>query len=108
MSTWTLVRVGFGEPHQLLTAAKSTDCLGTYAVILKAPVPTAVDGVLHQLSGFVLTTFLSTIWPVVPAREIADRNQPAGLLSLATTVYGSGAERPLRVTDGSCFSSSAS
>src|ERR1700693_5737368 len=103
-SRWTLVRVGFGEPHQLGTAAKSIDCLGTRPVILKGPVPMAVSGFVHQLSKSCLTTFWSKIQPVDPARAMAVRNQPAGVAILTFTVESSGAVRPLRVTDGSFFS----
>src|ERR1700680_398824 len=107
-SRWTLVRVGFGEPHQLGTAAKSTDCLGTRAVILYGPVPMAVAGLVHQLSKSCLTAFWSTIQPGRPPTAMAVRNQPAGLASLTCTVVASGAVRPLSVTDGSFFSSRAS
>src|SRR5450759_1109071 len=107
-SRCTLVSVGFGEPHQLGTAAKSTDCLGTRAVILYGPVPMAVAGLVHQLSKSCLTAFWSTMSPVDPARAIAVRNHPAGLASLTCTVLASGAVRPFRVTDGSFFSSRVS
>src|SRR5450759_4158423 len=107
-SRCTLVSVGFGEPHQLGTAAKSTDCLGTRAVILYGPVPMAVAGLVHQLSKSCLTAFWSTIHPVVPPNARAVIIQPAGVASFTLTVYGSGAVRPFRVTDGSFFSSRAS
>src|SRR6202171_5572348 len=80
-SRWTFVTVGFGEPHQLSTAAKSTDCFGTRAVILYGPVPIAVAGLVHQLSKSCLTAFWSTIHPVDPPRAMAVMNQPAGLAS---------------------------
>src|SRR5919201_4942030 len=85
-SRWTFFSVGLGDPHQLDTASKSTDWPLTSAVILKGPVPTASSGFLHQLSKSCLTVFWSTMAPVVPARVIAVINQPAGALSLATTV----------------------
>src|SRR5450759_4377468 len=107
-SRWTLVSVGFGEPHQLGTAAKSTDCFGTRAVILNGPVPMAVAGLVHQLSKSCLTVFWSTMSPVVPARAMAVRNQPAELASFTLTVLASGAVRPAKVTDGSFLSSRAS
>src|SRR6202140_4873738 len=107
-SRCTLVTVGFGEPHQLSTDAKSTDCLGTRAVILYGPVPMAVAGLVHQLSKSCLTAFWSTIQPVLPPNAMAVMNQPAGVASLTCTVVASGAVRPLSVTDGSFFSSRAS
>src|SRR5437660_879121 len=107
-SRCTLVRVAFGEPHQLETAAKSKDCLGTREVILDGPVPIAVAGFVHQLSKSCLTALMSTISPVEPDRAMAGRNQPAGADILTTTVLESGAVSPLRVTEGSFFSSRAS
>src|SRR2546421_9175134 len=108
MSILTFLRVGLGLPHQLSTASNSTDCLGVYATILNGPVPMAVFGSDHQLSGLCLTAFWSTIHPVDPERAMAVRNQPAGCASFTWTVYGSGAVRPVSVTDGSFFSRSAS
>src|SRR5437879_11928301 len=107
-SMWIFCRVGFGEPHQLETAAKSTDCLGTRLVILNGPVPIAVAGFVHQLSKSCLTAFTSTISPVEPDRAMAGRNQPAGADILTRTVLASGAVSPVRVTEGAVFSSRAS
>src|SRR6266550_1977305 len=107
-STWILLRVGFGRPHQFGIAAKSSDWLAARADILKAPVPTRVSGLLHQPSKLVLTTCRSTIMPAAEGCAIADSNHPAALVSLTTTVESSGAVRPDMVTAGSLFSSSAS
>src|SRR6266496_1170459 len=103
MSRWMFLRVGLGEPHQLGTAAKSTDWPGVRALILKAPVPIAVSGVAHQLTGSFWTAFWSTIMPVLADREMALRNQPAGADSFTCTVDGSGADRPDIITVGSFF-----
>src|SRR5437667_593119 len=108
MSILTVFTVGFGLPYQLSTASNSTDCFGVYETILYGPVPIAVSGLVHQLSKSFLTAFWSTTCPVTPAIAAALMNQPAGCESLTWTVDGSGAVRPVRVTDGSFFSSSAS
>ena len=34
MSTWIFFSTGFGDPHQLSTGTKSSDCLGVRALIL--------------------------------------------------------------------------
>src|ERR1700680_2536801 len=98
-SRCTLVSVGLGEPHQFGTAAKSTDCLGTRAVILYGPVPMAVAGFVHQLSKSCLTAFWSTIHPVLPPHAMAGMNQPAGGARFPLAGFWSGAVRPVMVTD---------
>src|SRR5215467_13640010 len=108
MSRCTVFTVGLGVPHQFDTAWKSTDWPGDRALILYAPVPIAVSGLVHQFCGSFETTFWSTIMPVVASSAIALRNQPAGEASLATTVVSSGADRPDMVTDGSFLASRAS
>src|SRR5579872_3976228 len=105
MSRCTAVRVGLGEPHHLLLRAKSHDCLAMWPVILNGPVPTAVLASLHQVSGFCLTAFSSTIIPVVPDSAIAVSHQPAGPESFTTTVKSSGAVSPVIVTLGSLAAS---
>src|SRR2546423_13570407 len=85
-STWTLLRVGLGRPHQFGIAVKSSDTFAVRADILNAPVPTSVSGLLHQLSKLLLTTFWSMIIPDTDGCAIADWNQPAAPVSFATTV----------------------
>src|SRR5260221_13831124 len=111
LSMWIDFRVGFGGPHQLLTAAKSTDCFATRPVILNGPVPIAVAAFVHQLSKSCLTAFWSTSIPVESVSEMAARNQPAGNASWTFTVKPvgpSGAVSPDMLTDASLFSSSVS
>ncbi len=102
------MRVGFGLPHQLLTAAKSYDWSRVCAASLNAPVPISVAGFFHQLSKSFLTTFWSTIMPATAGWAIAAPNQPAAPVSLTSTEWSSGAVSPDMVTEGSFLSSSAS
>src|SRR6266702_1426172 len=50
LTTWILLRVGLGLPHQSGSELKSSDWSAVWADILYAPVPTSVSGLLHQFS----------------------------------------------------------
>src|SRR5438552_18583861 len=85
-STWILLRVGLGRPHQAGIELKASDWSVVCADILYAPVPTSVSGLLHQFSKLPLTMFWSTIIPATAGWAIAESNHPAAPVSFTTTV----------------------
>jgi hypothetical protein len=96
ISMCTFVMAPVEPPYQLATGAKSIDCLGVRAVILNAPVPIAVEGLLAQLDSVALpaasTTFLSTTQAVQSATSVYQ--YCAGAVTVAENVLSSIFLRP--------------